>query len=456
MPHTNNKGARDRKAARGSKKPAFLQKKAKSSSQPSAKSSVLPPTAFVDPSIPKNRQEQTQLIRRFHAIEKQLASPALTDSEERKKLEEEREELGGLEGYQAASVHGAEKSRGGETSKWLVKQIKALKVGLDDEKKPEKPVEPTILEDGTKVWPKKERRKLRLLDVGAIAGTAYADFNWIDTTSIDLNPQAEHVIKTNFFDFPVPQTEEEKYDLVSLSLVMNYEGSLANRGHMLLHSHSYLRPRGYLYLVLPLPCLTNSRYMTPDRLRQILTSTGWEVAQQHDSSKLTHWLLRRSEQGPDGQVWKRENMREGVMRNNFVIVVRPGEEVEKPGEGKKRSAEDDDAEDGGESKEEEKLPPKKKQRGKKAKANGTSPGAITAAEDVKMGDASAPVEAEEKAVAPAPAPAVEGKKQEDQQPAQQPESKKLGKNAKKKAAKAAKAAAASGNGAGESGAETTA
>jgi hypothetical protein len=34
------------------------------------------------------------LIRRFHAIEKQLASPALTDPDERKKLEREREQLG--------------------------------------------------------------------------------------------------------------------------------------------------------------------------------------------------------------------------------------------------------------------------------------------------------------------------------------------------------------------------
>jgi hypothetical protein len=74
-----------------------------------------------------------------------------------------------------------------------------LKIGVDKQEKQEK-VEPTILEDGTKVWPKKERRKvrfffsllclllsfllltltlsclsrlqLRLLDVGAIAGTA--------------------------------------------------------------------------------------------------------------------------------------------------------------------------------------------------------------------------------------------------------------------------------------------
>lgn len=108
--------ARDRKASRSGKKPAFLQKK-KSKATPSAKDSILgtatvaaaEPTA--DPSIPKGRQDQTQLIRRFHTIEKQLASPALTDPDERKRLLAERETLGGLETYQAASVHGGDKAR---------------------------------------------------------------------------------------------------------------------------------------------------------------------------------------------------------------------------------------------------------------------------------------------------------------------------------------------------------
>ncbi|GAA6020803.1 hypothetical protein JCM10207_001662 [Rhodosporidiobolus poonsookiae] len=444
MPHTNNKAARDRHANRGTKKPAFLMKKnsqgkkAKSSAHPTAKSSVLPPAAE-DPSIPKNRQKETQLIRAFHAIEKQLASPALTDPEERKKLEEERERLGGLEGYQEASKHGGDKARGGETSKWLVKQIRDLKIGLEDEKKPEK-VEPTILEDGTKVWPKRERRKLRLLDVGAIAGTAYADFPWIDTTSIDLNPQAPHVIKSNFFDFLPPSAPEEKYDVVALSLVMNYEGSLVNRGHMLLHSHAFLRPTGYLYLVLPLPCLTNSRYMTHARLESILTSTGYEKVKQHDSAKLTYWLVRRTppaaegeEPGKgDGQQWKREQVREGVQRNNFVIVVKPGEAVERPGQGGKTGAEDgadEDVEMGAApvaQVEDAQAPPKKAGKNAKRKA-------------ARKGEAGAAAE-------PAPAtaaPAVDGDVKMDaaEATAQEEQPKKLGKNAKRKAAQLAKAKA---------------
>ncbi|GAA5942028.1 25S rRNA (adenine2142-N1)-methyltransferase [Sporobolomyces koalae] len=332
MPHTNNAYAVDRKASRTKNKPAFLTKNKKSKDAPST------PNVEVDPAtVPKDRADKTALIREFHALEKQLKSPQTTE-EERVKILERQEELGGLKMYQAASLHGADKQRGGETSKWLIKQLKQFKVALDPKGKEKEKVEPTILEDGTKVWPKpKERRKLKLLDVGAIAGTAYASESWIDTTSIDLNPQASHVLKSNFFDLARPSSELEAYDVVSLSLVMNFEGSLVNRGHFLLRAHDHLKREspGYLYIVLPLPCLTNSRYLTHKHFREILKSTNWEVVATHDSSKLTHWFLREIDQSStkarygDGQVWKREEVRRGVERNNFCIVVKPEEEVEK-------------------------------------------------------------------------------------------------------------------------------
>ncbi|GAA5963547.1 hypothetical protein JCM3765_006277 [Sporobolomyces pararoseus] len=337
MPHTNNQYAVDRKASRSKNKPAFLQKKKKVSSSSSTST---------------EREDQTALIREFHSLEKRLKAPQ-TSEQEKLEIKKRQEELGGLETYQKASLHGADKKRGGETSKWLIKQLKQFKVGLDttEKGKEKEKVEPTILEDGTKVWPKpKQRRKLKLLDVGAIAGTAYASEAWIDTTSIDLNPQAPHVIKSNFFDFPIPSStsEDELFDVVSLSLVMNFEGSLINRGHFLLHAHSYLKLEspGYLYLVLPLPCLTNSRYLTHQHLRSIFNSTNWEVVAHHDSNKLTHWFLKEINKGEgeggeggrrgDGKIWKREELRKGVTpRNNFCIVVKPDEEVERGVEGEK-------------------------------------------------------------------------------------------------------------------------
>jgi 25S rRNA (adenine2142-N1)-methyltransferase len=105
-----------------------------------------------------SRAEKVALIQEYHAIQKQLASPALTDALERKKLLARQKELGGLEAYQAASVHGGDKKRGGESGKWCVKQLQELKVGVDKGKAKEK-VEPIINADGSKTWPPKKPRE---------------------------------------------------------------------------------------------------------------------------------------------------------------------------------------------------------------------------------------------------------------------------------------------------------
>lgn len=119
----------------------------------------------------------------------------------------------------------------------------------------------------------------------------------------------------------------------------------ASPGHMLLHAHSYLTPHGYLYLVLPLPCLTNSRYLSHARLTSILESTGWTVQRQHDSAKLTYWLVKRSgETGQgedrDGKEWKREGVRKGAQRNNFCVVVAPGKPVVRAGDAEEDKGEE--------------------------------------------------------------------------------------------------------------------
>jgi hypothetical protein len=209
---------------------------------------------------------------------------------------------------------------------------------------------------------------------------------------------------------------------------------------MLLHAHSYLRPSGYLYLVLPLSCLTNSRYLSPALFRKILASTGWDVAKQHDSAKLTYWLLKRSGKDWDGKGWKRESVREGAQRNNFVIVV-------KQGEGYVQTEE--------EKKEEEVKDAKVVEQEAK----------VGEAEDVEMGEGEGEAKVEVKQTTAASAPAAPAPKDVKKKPAatkivfeddsaatggeeastkaaEADAPKALGKNAKKKAAKAAAAAAA--------------
>ena len=131
-------------------------------------------------------------IAAFHTIEKRLAQ---ADGSEREALVMEQHALGGLQSYQEASKTGA---RHGESSKWLVHELKK----------------------------RQGRRPTFLLDVGAIEGTAYKRYKFINSTSIDLAPQASHVVQADFFEFPVPK---ELFDVVSLSLVLNYVGDLSKR-----------------------------------------------------------------------------------------------------------------------------------------------------------------------------------------------------------------------------------
>ena len=120
---------------------------------------------------------------------------------------------------------------------------------------------------------------------------------------------------------------------------------------MLLHAHHYLRPGSYVYLVLPLACVTNSRYLTHEHLRAILHSTGYSLKRNEYSARLTRWLLQTREPRPvpkhkqiyasqtplshnvtalcnkakqkywDNQVFKKKELVAGANRNNFCIIV---------------------------------------------------------------------------------------------------------------------------------------
>ena len=132
-----------------------------------------------------------QKIAAFHTLEKQLAR---ANACEHAAIVAQQQELGGLESYQEASKTGA---RHGETSKWLIGKLQEIR----------------------------GRGMLSLLDVGAIGGTSY-NLRWIRPTYIDLLPQAAHVLQADFLEYPVP---DDLFDVVSLSLVLNFLGDIHKR-----------------------------------------------------------------------------------------------------------------------------------------------------------------------------------------------------------------------------------
>lgn len=171
-----------------------------------------------DTAIPHHRAEKATkssattraLIRRYHTLTKRLEQT--TDPEERAKIQKEQEDLGGLEAYQRASVLGASKGRGGDTSRWLVKQL---------------------LEQGCKHQVKALGRRLRLLDVGALSADNYArESSWIEVVAMDLNSRDPRILQGDFLQWPAPSRPEEAFDVVCLSLVVNFAGDPIQRGKL--------------------------------------------------------------------------------------------------------------------------------------------------------------------------------------------------------------------------------
>ena len=102
---------------------------------------------------------------------------------------------------------------------------------------------------------------------------------------------------------------------------------------MLRLAHTFLRTGGLLFIVLPLPCVHNSRYLDFLRLTQILTAVGFSIVKErHKPGGKLIYILCRAEQlsGPGMQSGQREtlppeltakrSLRTGN-RNNFAILL---------------------------------------------------------------------------------------------------------------------------------------
>ncbi|KAJ3251387.1 hypothetical protein HK103_002434 [Boothiomyces macroporosus] len=162
---------------------------------------------------------------------------------------------------------------------------------------------------------------MKMLDVGAISGEVYIKYQFLKVTSIDLNSQSPLVIKQDFFLRPIPATQAEKFDIVCLSLVINFVPEAEDRGRMLQIVSKHLAGDGLFYLVLPLPCVTNSRYCTNDHLKHIVFSLGYSLIAEHHSKKLAYYLFKFNGEYQQ-QEFKKVEIAPGPARNNFCITMK--------------------------------------------------------------------------------------------------------------------------------------
>lgn len=272
-----------------------------------------PPTA--KPICAISSKKTRTLIRTHHTLEKQRAQ-AIADGDDAKAalLSEKIEAQGGIESYQRASLLGQANERGGDSSKVLMEWLQ--------------PLVPTLKERAN------DGQRLRMLEVGALSVTnACSKSHLFEVERIDLNSQAEGITQQDFMERPLPKDAKEQFDIISLSLVLNYVPDPLGRGKMLLRTLDFLDQRKLspdlqdrfpcLFLVLPASCVTNSRYMDENRLESILASLGYVQMEKKLSNKLVYYLWRLdTEKVRQSIVFKKEELRAGKTRNNFAIVLR--------------------------------------------------------------------------------------------------------------------------------------
>ncbi|EEP79184.1 conserved hypothetical protein [Uncinocarpus reesii 1704] len=284
--------------------------------RPKSLSHGRPPTVH-KPAASLSAKATRNLIRSHHQLQKSRAR-ALADGNADLvgELDKKIAALGGLESYQLASKKGQSKDRGGDSSKVL---IEWLKPELDRLK-------------GCK-------SRLRLLEVGALSTrNACSAVNSIDVTRIDLHSQEPGILEQDFMERPLPTSDLERFHVISLSLVLNFVPDPTTRGEMLWRttafldstpptpSHGDLLP--CLFLVLPAPCILNSRYFTENRLQAIMSSLGYTMLKRKLTSKLIYqlWKYERPVH-PQRREFKKEMLNPGVTRNNFTVVYKPAKDA---------------------------------------------------------------------------------------------------------------------------------
>ena len=101
------------------------------------------------------------------------------------------------------------------------------------------------------------------------------------------------------------------------------------KGRMLIHTRNFLTLPSvqdrlhYLFLVVPLPCVTNSRYMTHTHLLDMMKSIGYtKCLHHHFSNKLAYYLFELTEKTNTRKVqWKKKVLEDGGGKNNFCVVI---------------------------------------------------------------------------------------------------------------------------------------
>ncbi|KAI2471623.1 putative methyltransferase-domain-containing protein [Annulohypoxylon bovei var. microspora] len=272
-----------------------------------------PPTARKPKSM--SRKATKTLINSHHLLEKKKSQAiAKGDRAAEAAIDNEISALGGIEKYQQASLQGQRLDRGGDSSHVLMEWLK--------------PTDPVPLSSA--------ETRLKMLEVGALSTTNLCSTSGLfDMERIDLNSQSDGIMQQDFMERPLPNDDSERFDIISLSLVLNFVPDATGRGEMLLRTLDFLKQPGTccsselrdlfpsLFMVLPAPCVTNSRYMNESHMELIMNTIGYVKAKSKITQRLVYYLwIRKAPIQSSSATFKKVELRSGHSRNNFAVVLR--------------------------------------------------------------------------------------------------------------------------------------
>lgn len=214
--------------------------------------------------------------------------------------------LGGIEAYQAASTQGQDSLRGGDSSRKLVEWLKTKY---------------TAQIGGPK--------RLTALEIGCLSANNAISTSkiFLEVVRLDLNSQNHSkILQQDFMLRPLPRNDTERFNLVSCSLVINFVPSPEQRGEMLKRITKFLKgpengQMSSLFLVLPLPCVSNSRYFDRASLNSIMSGLGFTETCYYEAKKIAYWLFDYTGDTNGHFTVTKLEKHPGVKRNNFCITI---------------------------------------------------------------------------------------------------------------------------------------
>ncbi|KIV91215.1 hypothetical protein PV10_05777 [Exophiala mesophila] len=313
------------------------------------------------------------LIRQHHTLQKRLShAKSINDTSLVADLESQLAATGGLKSYQVASTIGQSKTRGGDSSRvlveWLHDEIQIRRKRSHSES----------TSTSTSTSHSRPPLPLKILEIGALSTSNALNVNNVTRVRrIDLRSSGPGIEEIDFMALPLPTSSTDPqswdydrpgYDVVSLSLVLNYVPDAQARGAMLRRTTRFFREAELantsdadadadadievesskaessdrtstsdtklpcLFLVLPGACVHNSRYLTVGHLTDIMNALGYCLLNDKTTAKLYYSLWRwdgrdrlgesrpHQQSGPRVAFRKRE-INPGATRNNFCIVL---------------------------------------------------------------------------------------------------------------------------------------